>query len=113
MNESTPTSKKTLMSEKRAHNSKVSLLGEHQEEIWDRTPKFTRMNSLECWDYTIELECLNGPQGSSLDTLFKLDIFSFSHIFHVTSFLTTRVTETDTFSVPSSSLVMMNGKSEN
>lgn len=110
MNESTPTSKKTLMSEKRAHNSKVSLLAEHQEEIWDRTPKFTRMNSLECWDYTIELECLNGPQGSSHDTLFKLDIFSFSHI--SCDFISNQESQADTFS-PSSSLVMMNGKSEN
>lgn len=33
------------------------------EEIWDRTPLLSRMNSMECWDYTIELECLNGPQG--------------------------------------------------
>lgn len=64
MNESKPTSKKTLISEKLAHNSKVSLISDHQEEIWDRTPILSRMNSLECWDYTIELECLNGPQGS-------------------------------------------------
>lgn len=35
----------------------------NQEEIWDRTPIMSRMNSMECWDYTIELECLNGPQG--------------------------------------------------
>lgn len=33
------------------------------EEIFDRTPILSRMNSMECWDYTIELECLNGPQG--------------------------------------------------
>lgn len=23
----------------------------------------SRQNSMECWDYTIELECLQGPQG--------------------------------------------------
>lgn len=23
----------------------------------------SKLNSLDCWDYTIELECLNGPQG--------------------------------------------------
>lgn len=33
------------------------------EDVWDRTPILSRMNSMECWDYTIELECLNGPQG--------------------------------------------------
>jgi hypothetical protein len=34
------------------------------EDVWDhRTPMLSRMNSMECWDYTIELECLNGPQG--------------------------------------------------
>lgn len=36
---------------------------QNDEEIWDRTPKISRMNSMECWDYTIELECLQGPQG--------------------------------------------------
>lgn len=38
-------------------------VGRSPEEIWDRTPLLSRMNSMECWDYTIELECLNGPQG--------------------------------------------------
>lgn len=23
----------------------------------------SKLNSMDCWDYTIELECLNGPQG--------------------------------------------------
>lgn len=23
----------------------------------------SRMNSMDCWDYTVELECLNGPEG--------------------------------------------------
>jgi hypothetical protein len=36
------------------------------DDIWERKPvmsSISRMNSMECWDYTIELECLNGPQG--------------------------------------------------
>lgn len=34
------------------------------DDIWDhRTPVISRLNSLECWDYTIELECLSGTQG--------------------------------------------------
>lgn len=38
---------------------------QQEEKCWDRkTPiHLSRMNSMECWDYTIELECLNGPQG--------------------------------------------------
>jgi hypothetical protein len=39
------------------------LTNEKSEEIWDCAPLLSRMNSMECWDYTIELECLNGPQG--------------------------------------------------
>jgi hypothetical protein len=35
----------------------------NHEDRWDRVPMLSRMNSMECWDYTIELECLNGPQG--------------------------------------------------
>lgn len=27
----------------------------------------TDLASLNCWDYTIELECLRGPQGIILD----------------------------------------------
>jgi hypothetical protein len=42
----------------------VTTVGQKShEEIWDRTPMLSRMNSMECWDYTIELECLNGPEG--------------------------------------------------
>lgn len=26
-------------------------------------PSLSKLNSMDCWDYTIELECLNGPQG--------------------------------------------------
>lgn len=28
--------------------------------VWD--PQ-TQMNSLDCWDYSIELSCLQGPEG--------------------------------------------------
>lgn len=27
----------------------------------------SRLNSMECWDYTIELECLRGPEGEDDD----------------------------------------------
>lgn len=27
-------------------------------------PSLSKLNSLDCWDYTIELECLQGPQGN-------------------------------------------------
>lgn len=51
----------TVISEK---VQSVTTVGQKShEEIWDRTPMLSRMNSMECWDYTIELECLNGPQG--------------------------------------------------
>lgn len=50
------------MSEKLANCSPQKAFV-NQEEVWDRTPILSRMNSMECWDYTIELECLNGPQG--------------------------------------------------
>lgn len=36
------------------------------EDIWesDLAPApISRLNSLDCWDYTIELECLRGPEG--------------------------------------------------
>ena len=38
---------------------------QQEEKCWDRAApiQLSRMNSMECWDYTIELECLNGPQG--------------------------------------------------
>lgn len=48
------------------------------EDIWDRkpmVPSLSRMNSMECWDYTIELECLNGPQGWLFFFLFYNLIF--------------------------------------
>jgi hypothetical protein len=34
-----------------------------QEEEKGRGQILSRMNSMECWDYSIELECLNGPPG--------------------------------------------------
>ena len=35
-------------------------------------PSLSKLNSLDCWDYTIELECLKGPQGNK--SFFKLII---------------------------------------
>jgi hypothetical protein len=36
----------------------------HDQDDWETRPyALTRLNSLDCWDYTIELECLQGPQG--------------------------------------------------
>lgn len=54
--------KAPVISEKLANGSPQKVY-QSQEEVWDRTPILSRMNSMECWDYTIELECLNGPQG--------------------------------------------------
>lgn len=36
------------------------------EDIWETDlppPSISRLSSLDCWDYTIELECLRGPEG--------------------------------------------------
>lgn len=37
--------------------------------------------SLDCWDYTIELECLRGPQGIiyifDLNRYWKIDVHDF------------------------------------
>jgi hypothetical protein len=33
------------------------------EEVKDGGEILSRMNSMECWDYSIELECLDGPPG--------------------------------------------------
>jgi len=33
------------------------------EDIWETAAPISRLNSLDCWDYTIELECLRGPEG--------------------------------------------------
>lgn len=33
-------------------------------------PSLSKFNSLDCWDYTIELECLKGPQGK-YSTIFQ------------------------------------------
>jgi hypothetical protein len=53
------------------------------DDVWDRKPvnpsTLSRMNSIssmagDClWDYTVELECLNGPQGTCFS--FVLNIF--------------------------------------
>lgn len=33
------------------------------------TTTLTQMSMLSCWDYTIELDCLKGPEGASFDIL--------------------------------------------
>lgn len=61
LNESQPHTQTPVIINEKSHSN-----GGSQEEkpCWDRaTPFLSRMNSMECWDYTIELECLNGPQG--------------------------------------------------
>jgi hypothetical protein len=55
-----------VISEKSLANGNSQLTQHHEEKnSWEQrnTPILSRMNSMECWDYTIELECLNGPQG--------------------------------------------------
>lgn len=33
-------------------------------EYWEiNPPAVSRLSSMDCWDYTIELECLKGPEG--------------------------------------------------
>lgn len=37
-------------------------------DYWEVNPpppssSLSRLNSLECWDYSIELDCLKGPEG--------------------------------------------------
>lgn len=57
------TKKQTALINDKLTNGSPQKVFQSQEEVWDRTPIMSRMNSMECWDYTIELECLNGPQG--------------------------------------------------
>lgn len=38
------------------------MSGPSVDVVWD--PQ-TQMNSLDCWDYSIELSCLQGPEGIS------------------------------------------------
>lgn len=75
MNEpSLPASQAPIISEKIVNGAPQKAFQNQEEIFFDRTPMLSRMNSMECWDYTIELECLNGPQGY----LFYYLKFSFS-----------------------------------
>ena len=56
---------------------------QNQEEIWDQNPKMTCMNSMECWDYTIELECLQGPQGFFLFFILFVFFSKFLSLFFI------------------------------
>lgn len=62
MNDSS-TNQAPIISEKLSNGSPQKVFQNQEEIFFDRTPILSRMNSMECWDYTIELECLNGPQG--------------------------------------------------
>lgn len=63
LNESQPPAQTpVIISEKSLSN------GGPQEEKSSFSPFLSRMNSMECWDYTIELECLNGPQGYNISS---------------------------------------------
>lgn len=39
-----------------------------------QTTTLTQLSNLDCWDYTIELDCLKGPEGA----LFAIIFFIFS-----------------------------------
>lgn len=56
-------------------------------DYWEVNPvpqatTLTQLSSLNCWDYTIELDCLKGPEGAFLQLyffLFKFFYFAFSN----------------------------------
>lgn len=55
-------------------------------DYWEVNPpptpaSISRLNSLDCWDYSIELDCLKGPEG------FSFSFFSILEIFFVLQFL--------------------------
>lgn len=48
--------------------SSSSTSSKDDVDYWEINPQPTptqisRLNSMDCWDYTIELECLKGPEG--------------------------------------------------
>lgn len=51
------------------HHHKGDQLDHNNHNQWEvvssssTSSSVSRMNSMECWDYTIELECLQGPEG--------------------------------------------------
>lgn len=55
------------MSASSPETSLSSASSRDDEECWEDNPttpsSISRMNSLDCWDYTIELECLTGTEG--------------------------------------------------
>ncbi|KAG5682980.1 hypothetical protein PVAND_012294 [Polypedilum vanderplanki] len=48
------------------NDKKPATTNNSPQKNHEDSPIFSRMNSMECWDYTIELECLNGPQDLQL-----------------------------------------------
>jgi len=53
-----------------------------KDDIWD-TPSSpsSNMTSMDCWDYTVELECLQGPQGCSPFNSMQLINFSLTYTY--------------------------------
>lgn len=55
------------MSASSPETSLSSASSRDDEECWEDNPttppSISHMNSLDCWDYTIELECLTGTEG--------------------------------------------------
>lgn len=53
------------MSASSPETSLSSSSSRDDEELWEDNPptSMSRLNSLDCWDYTIELECLGGTKG--------------------------------------------------
>lgn len=46
--------------------------GSSVDVVWD--PQ-TQMSSLDCWDYSIELACLQGPEGRGKSVLFLRELY--------------------------------------
>lgn len=61
-------------------SSSSSSASKDDNEYWEinPTPVSSHLSSMDCWDYTIELECLKGPEGGYL-LMFSL-WFSFSKL---------------------------------
>lgn len=55
-------------------SSSSSSASKDDGEYWEINPApvSSRLSSMDCWDYTIELECLKGPEGYLFYYLFIL-----------------------------------------
>lgn len=66
-------------------------------DYWEVNPpptpaSISRLNSLDCWDYSIELDCLKGPEGCFFFVLLLFSYF-FYHLFclFIYSFFSSRL----------------------